>query len=67
MSVVHNIFEFVNDHETTSSTGIIRRTFRRKNQNLDKLSIRAVFRFSRSLVFSLHVFPASPCVLRILI
>ena len=33
MSVAHNIFEFVNDHESTSSTGIIRRTFRWKNQN----------------------------------
>ena len=52
------IFEFfyVNDHET-SSTCIIRRTFRRKNQNLDKLSIRAMFRFSRSLVFRIIHFP----------
>ena len=38
-----------------------------ENQNLDKLSIHAVFRFSRSIVFSLHIFPASPCVLRVLI
>ena len=40
MSVAHNIFEFVNDHETTWSTGIIRRTFRWKNQNLDSRSVQ---------------------------
>ena len=45
------------------STGIIRRMFRQKNQNLDKLSIHAVFRLY-SRLFASYISRITLCTTR---